>query len=110
VIGFTIHNVTEGFGIVTPLASHGATLRHLLMLGLVAGAPTIIGTWLGVLAYSPVWATLFLAVGAGAVFQVVYELARLPGAGGGTRLVTPIGAVGLIAGLLVMYLTGLLVG
>ena len=110
VVGFTIHNVTEGFGIVTPLASYGATLRHLLLLGLVAGAPTIVGTWLGGLAYSAVWATLFLAVGAGAAFQVVYELARLPGAGGRARLVTPTGAAGLVAGLLVMYLTGLLVG
>ena len=110
VVGFTIHNVTEGFGIVTPLASYGATLRHLLLLGLVAGAPTILGTWLGGLAYSAVWATLFLAVGAGAAFQVVYELARLPGASGRARLVTPTGAAGLVAGLLVMYLTGLFVG
>jgi len=109
VVGFTIQNVTEGFAIVTPIARFGTTLRHLMLLGLAAGAPTIVGTWLGGLAYSALWATLFLAIGAGAVFQVVYELAHLPGRDGRGRLVTPIGAVGLLAGMLLMYLTGLLV-
>jgi zinc transporter ZupT len=109
VIGFTIHNVTEGFGIITPIARTGATLRHLLLLGLAAGAPTIVGTWLGGLAYSDLWATLFLAIGAGAVFQVVYELIRLPSPDGGNRIVSPVGVAGILAGMLIMYLTGLLV-
>ena len=109
VIGFTLHNVTEGFGILTPIARSGTTLRHLLLLGLAAGAPTIVGAWLGGLAYSDLWATLFLAIGAGAVFQVVYELARLPDPEGGSRVVTPVGVVGVLAGMLLMYLTGLLV-
>jgi zinc transporter, ZIP family len=109
VIGFTLHNITEGFGIVTPLARHGATVRQLILLGMVAGAPTILGTWVGGFTYSDVWATLFLAIGAGAVFQVVYELARLTEHDGRTRLVSPVGVAGLLAGLLLMYLTGLLV-
>lgn len=109
VIGFTLHNVTEGFGIVTPLARHGARVPQLLLLGLVAGAPTILGTWVGGFTYSDTWATLFLAVGAGAVFQVVYELSRLTERDGRTRLVSPVGVAGLLTGLLVMYVTGLLV-
>ena len=109
VVGFMLHNVTEGFGILSPLARHGTTLRHLVLLGLLAGAPTIAGTWLGGFAYSEIWATLFLAIGAGAVFQVVRELARLPADHHRSRLVTPAGAAGVIAGMLLMYLTGLLV-
>jgi zinc transporter ZupT len=109
VVGFTLHNVTEGFGILTPLARHGTTLRHLLLLGLAAGAPTIVGTWLGGFAYSDIWATFFLAVGAGAIFQVVYELSRLTGHEGRSRIASPVGAAGVLTGLLLMYLTGLLI-
>jgi zinc transporter, ZIP family len=109
VIGFTLHNLTEGFGIVTPVARYGTTARHLVLLGLLAGAPTILGTWLGGFTYSDVWATLFLAIGAGAIFQVVFELARLPGRAGPNWLASPAGVVGLLAGMAIMYATGLLV-
>lgn len=109
VIGFTIHNTTEGFGIVAPVARHGAALRHLVALGLLAGGPTILGTWLGGFTYSDIWATLFLAIGAGAIFQVVFEIARLPGREGPGWLATPASFVGLLAGMLIMYVTGLLV-
>ena len=109
VVGFTLHNITEGFGILTPIARYGTRLRHLLLLGLAAGAPTIAGTWLGGFAYSDIWATLFLAIGAGAVFQVVYELARLTSRDGHMRIATPLGAAGVLTGMLLMYLTGLLV-
>lgn len=109
VIGFTIQNTTEGFGIVAPMARHGAALRHLAALGLLAGIPTILGTWLGGFTYSDIWATLFLAVGAGAIFQVVFEIARLPGREGPGWLATPASFAGLLAGMLIMYVTGLLV-
>ncbi|MCC7371463.1 MAG: metal transporter [Chloroflexi bacterium] len=109
VVGFTLHNITEGFGILTPIARHGTTLKNLLLLGLAAGGPTILGTWLGGFAYSDLWATLFLAIGAGAVFQVVYELARLTTSKGGSRIATPLGAAGVLTGMLLMYLTGLFV-
>src|SRR5262249_38093806 len=71
VIGFTIHNTTEGFGIISPLARYRTKLTHLLLLGLIAGGPTILGAWLGGFTYSDIWATLFLGIGAGAIFQVV---------------------------------------
>jgi zinc transporter ZupT len=75
IIGFTIHNTTEGLAIVAPLAKSGKLMiRRLVMLGLIAGIPTILGTWIGGFIYSPLASVIFLAVGAGAIFQVVYSL------------------------------------
>ena len=50
VVGFMLHNVTEGIGIVSPLARTRPTIGQLVGLGLLAGGPTIIGAWLGGLA------------------------------------------------------------
>lgn len=108
VIGFTIHNTTEGLAILTPIARDHIRLSTLVLLGLVAGAPTILGAWIGGLSYSPVLATLFLAIGAGAIFQVVYELVKMMA----TDERAPIFGyqiAGFAAGLIVMYLTGLAV-
>lgn len=106
VLGFTIHNTTEGLGIVAPIARDRPAVRTLLALGALAGVPTIVGSWIGGLNYSPVLATLFLAVGAGAIFQVVYELVKLMV---GERPALSYQVAGFAAGLLVMYLTGLFV-
>jgi zinc transporter ZupT len=108
VLGFTIHNTTEGLAIVTPIARERTALATLALLGLVAGAPTIVGAWVGGLSYSPVLATLFLAVGAGAIFQVVYELLKLM-VGEARTPAFGYQVAGFAAGLLVMYLTGLFV-
>ncbi len=108
VVGFTIHNTTEGLGIIAPIARERPSLRTLVVLGALASLPTIAGTWIGGLSYSPVLATLFLAVGAGAIFQVVYELIKI--------MIREEEAAAMIyqlagfaAGLLVMYVTGLFV-
>lgn len=75
IIGFTIHNTTEGLAIVAPLAKSGKLMiRRLIVYGLIAGVPTIIGTWIGGFVYSPLASVIFLAIGAGAIFQVVYSL------------------------------------
>lgn len=108
VVGFMLHNVTEGIGIVSPLARSRPTLRQLAGLGLLAGGPTIIGTWAGGVAYSPVAAVLFLSLGAGAIIQVVWEIGKLVRRETKT-LADPLIAVGFAAGILVMYLTGLAV-
>jgi zinc transporter ZupT len=111
VLGFTIHNTTEGLAIVAPILRSVPPRYHFLLLGLVAGIPTIAGTLLGGFTYSAPLAVLFLAIGAGAIFQVVYEVVRYQ-AQGGTALKTlaaPRNLVGLIVGFLVMYLTGFLV-
>lgn len=108
VLGFTLHNVTEGLGIVTPLARARPTLLQLAGLGLIAGAPTIIGTWSGGLAYSPILAVLFLSIGAGAIVQVVWEISKLLRRDG-KGVSDPLTAIGFAAGVFVMYLTGLAV-
>lgn len=107
VVGFLVHNTTEGLAIVAPLARERVRIRALAGLGLLAGAPTILGAWLGGFGASPLWATLFLAIGAGAVAQVVLQLARMFRRGDG--LTSPLNATGVLLGLVVMYATGLLV-
>jgi zinc transporter ZupT len=108
VLGFLIHNTTEGLGIVAPLAREKPTLLQLGVLGIVAGAPTILGAWVGGFVYSPVWTTLFFAIGAGAIAQVVLLLwRRFIAAGSGS--ITATNAAGLLLGLVIMYATSLLV-
>jgi zinc transporter ZupT len=106
VLGFLLHNTTEGLGIVAPLASERPAFGQLALLGLVAGAPTVMGAWLGGFSYSPLWTTLFFAVGAGAIAQVVLLLGRR--FLNASRM-SALNAAGLMAGLAIMYLTGLLV-
>ncbi len=108
IIGFMLHNVTEGLGIVSPLARANPSLKALLGLGLLAGVPTIVGTWSGGLSYSPTLAVLFLSVGAGAIVQVVWEILKLLRRNS-KDAASPLNGVGFVAGVLVMYLTGLLV-
>jgi zinc transporter ZupT len=109
VIGFLLHNTTEGLGIVAPLADERPGLRTLLLLGALAGLPTVLGAWIGAFSYSPVWTTLFFAVGAGAIVQVVYEIWRLFARRAAGGITSPLNTAGLLAGMAIMYATGLLV-
>ena len=109
VFGFLLHNTTEGLGIVAPLARSRPSYVKLAALGLIAGVPTIFGTWIGGFSYSPMAGALFLAIGAGAIVQVIAVLGRSMGSHGREGLMGPLNAVGLVAGLIVMYATGLFV-
>jgi zinc transporter ZupT len=109
VFGFLLHNTTEGLGIVAPLSRSRPSLARLAILGLIAGVPTILGTWIGGFSYSPTASVLFLAVGAGAIVQVILVLGRSMSSHGREGLKGPLNAAGLVAGLLVMYATGLFV-
>jgi hypothetical protein len=61
--------------IVAPLAKTGKLMiKRLIIMGLIAGVPTIVGTWVGGFIYSPLASVIFLSIGAGAIFQVVYSL------------------------------------
>ena len=112
IVGFMIHNVTEGLGIAAPLAEgrHRTTFLQLLGLALIAGAPTILGTWVGGYASNDMLGVLFFGVAAGAALQVVFEVGRFVArrAPGGLRSGWVIG--GYLTGILVMYITGLFVG
>ena len=112
IIGFTLHNTTEGLAIIAPIARERPSIPALLRLGLIGGLPTIAGAWIGGLVYSPIVAVIFLGLGAGAIAQVVYQIARQM-AGGmriAERFATAPIAAGLFAGFAVMYATGLIVG
>jgi zinc transporter ZupT len=108
VLGFLMHNTTEGLAIVTPLASGRPAIRRLVALGLLAGLPTIAGAWIGGLSYSPVLTTMFFAIGAGAIAQVIWAIGSFF-AQSADGLTSPRNATGFAAGLAVMYLTGLFV-
>lgn len=74
VLGFTLHNLTEGIGIAAPILKHRPPLWTFAGLTLLAGGPAVLGMWLGSLAYSPHWGAVALAIGAGAILQVVVEV------------------------------------
>jgi zinc transporter ZupT len=109
VLGFTVHNLTEGVAIVAPVVHSKFRWHHLLWLGLLAGAPTILGACLGAFTYSEVWSVVFLSVGAGAVFQVVIEITASFVKDSPGTFATAHTVAGFICGLAVMYLTGLFV-
>jgi zinc transporter, ZIP family len=131
IIGFTLHNTTEGLAIVAPLAKTGKLMiKRLLLMGLIAGLPTILGTWVGGFTYSPIAAIVFLSIGAGAIFQVVYTLGRwminstnptntkIKNDDGSVskdiirpKMALPSASIiiGFIVGMLIMYITGLLI-
>jgi zinc transporter ZupT len=107
IVGFTVHNTTEGLAIVAPLAREKPRILQLAALGFIAGAPAILGAWIGGFVVSPLASIVFLAVGAGAVFQVVYAIFKYTAKDG--RLTSGPAVAGIAVGMLVMYLTSLLV-
>ena len=109
VIGFIIQNITEGLGIIAPLARDRPTLRNLLLLGLLGGGPAIIGAWIGGFAPSPVMALFFLAIGTGAIFEVVYELGGLIRKDTARQPMPFMVFSGVTVGMLLLWVTGLLV-
>ncbi len=112
VLGFTLHNITEGVGIAAPIVRKSPGLRHFALLILLAGGPALLGTWIGGFAFNPVWATLFLAVGIGAILQVVWEVGKLlmrSSQQAGESAINWMNLGGMGAGLAIMYLTAVLV-
>jgi ZIP family zinc transporter len=109
VVGFALHNTTEGLAIVAPVArDRAARVGRLALLGLIAGAPAVLGAWIGASAYQPGVAALMFGVGAGAIAQVIVQIAPQVRDGAG-RVLHPLAISGLLTGLVVMYVTGLLV-
>ncbi|MGH2773632.1 MAG: ZIP family metal transporter [Actinomycetota bacterium] len=109
VIGFAIHNTTEGIGIVSVLGRTRTTLVMLAALGLVAGLPTVAGAWAGAFFFSPVLAAVFLTIAAGAIAEVVYDVLSLVRRESPGGLASTPALLGIAAGLAVMYVTGALV-
>jgi zinc transporter ZupT len=112
IVGFMVHNVTEGLGIATPAAEERKPVSRamLALLVLIAGAPTILGAWIGGYAANDWLGVVFFAAAAGAAFEVVVEVGRhiRDRAPGG--LSSPWVMGGFLAGVAIMYATGLLAG
>jgi len=109
VIGFMLHNVTEGPAVVAPVArGERPSLGHFAALGVIAGAPVILGGWIGSLAYSPTIGAFFLAIGVGAILQVDWEIARMVRDAGG-RVASATNLLAFLLGLGIMYVTDLFV-
>ena len=112
------------YDINAPMArSDKVMIRKLIGMGLIAGAPAIAGAWIGGFLYSPIASIIFLSIGAGAIFQVVFSIMswtadnndntddeRLQGKERKkkTWLDTSLIA-GFIVGMVIMYVTSLLV-
>ena len=108
VVGFALHNATEGLAIVAPVSRSEARFGKLAGLGVLAGAPAVLGAWIGASAYDPTLAGLMFGIGAGAIARVIVQIA--PSIRDRTgQLLNPVAAGGALAGLAVMYATGLLV-
>jgi ZIP family zinc transporter len=101
VIGFALHNATEGFGIVGPLTGETTppSWRFLGMLGLIGGAPTFIGTVIGHSWTSENLSVAFFTLAAGSILYVVIELLNVCRTFGTKQLT----AWGLIAGLVLGF-------
>ena len=114
IVGFTLHNTTEGLAIVAPMAKSGGKVRiqKLIVMGLIAGVPTIVGAWIGGFLYSPIAAIIFLAIGAGAIFQVVLSITSWMSSNNSeprkAMLSTSVIA-GFTMGMAIMYVTSLLI-
>ncbi|WP_342598226.1 ZIP family metal transporter [Psychrobacillus sp. FSL H8-0483] len=112
IIGFTLHNITEGIGIAAPLLKIKPRIRDFVLLGLIAGAPAILGTWFGGFIFSPIFGALFLGIGAGAILQVIYVITKMLINEHKKHLeptVSWMNLGGFSLGLLIMYLTAFFV-
>jgi zinc transporter ZupT len=109
VVGFIIQNITEGLGIIAPVVRDRPEIKQLVLLGLLGGGPAVLGAWIGGFAPSPTLAVLFLAVGTGAIFEVVYEILQLIGKDTSREPMPMTVFSGLVSGMLLLWVTGLLI-
>lgn len=109
VIGFILQNITEGLGIIAPVLKDRPALSSLAWMGLIGGGPAVVGAWVGGLSYSQPLAVLFLAIGAGAVFEVVYEIGKLIQRDAAKRPMPLTIFAGITVGMLLLYVTGVFI-
>ncbi|MBM3904213.1 MAG: divalent cation transporter [Thaumarchaeota archaeon] len=108
IVGFTIHNTTEGLAIAAPMARQKPMIAKLTAMGVIAGAPAIFGAWIGGFQYSPISAIIFLSVGAGAIFQVIVAILKWIRQDEQGLLSAPT-AAGIAIGMIIMYVTSILI-
>ncbi|HEX5346763.1 MAG TPA: ZIP family metal transporter [Pseudonocardiaceae bacterium] len=100
VTGFALHNATEGFGIVAPLATEQEqpSWGFLLLLGVIGGGPTVLGTVIGHQFTSDPMSLVFLTLAAGSILYVIIQLVAIALRGGHRSLLYWGVWVGLVAG------------
>ena len=100
VIGFALHNGTEGFGIVAPLTAEQdrPSWRFLLLMGLIGGGPTFVGTAVGRQFTSEAMSVIFLTLAAGSILYVVIQLFGVAHKNGRKELIYWGVLLGLVAG------------
>jgi len=108
IVGFAIHNTTEGFAIAAPMARTKLMIGRLAAMGMIAGVPAIFGAWVGGFIYSPFAAVIFLAIGAGAIFQVIVLIMKWIQNEEG-KLSNSSVLAGIAVGMMIMYVTSILV-
>ena len=109
VVGFIIQNITEGLGIIAPVLRDRPGIGRLALMGLIGGAPAILGAWIGGYSPSPFLAVLFLAIGTGAIFEVIYEIAKLIQKDTAREAMPMTVFSGVLTGMLLLWVTGLLI-
>jgi len=100
VIGFALHNATEGFGICAPLSgdTEMPSWGFLVLMGLIAGGPTFVGTAVGQAWVNEALSVAFLALAAGSILYVVIELLNVLRGAGSKAMVTWGILLGLVLG------------
>ena len=109
VVGFIIQNITEGLGIIAPILKDKPSIRTLAWLGLIGGAPAIIGAWIGGFTPSPFLAVFFLAIGTGAIFQVAVEIWKMIQKDNEKQPTPGFIFSGVLVGMLMLWVTGLMI-
>lgn len=103
VAGFALHNGTEGFGIVGAAGKTSVPWIDVLLLGLIAGGPTCLGTVLSGQELSSYFTISFYTVAAGSLLYVILSLTAL--AYTATRRMSV--AAGIFCGIALMYVTAM---
>ena len=107
IVGFGAHNTTEGFGIAGPLAGliNKPKIRFLVLVGLIGGGPTFVGTLIGSWWISDLAYILFLSIAGGALIYVSMLMYN-----SGRKLTTnSIMMIGIFVGLFAGFMTDLLI-
>jgi len=107
VVGFALHNATEGFGIVAPLAAEDdrPSWAFLLMMGVIGGGPTFLGTVVGRQFTSDAVSVVFLTLAAGSILYVIVQLLGVAHRAGRQELLH----WGLLVGLAAGFITDMVV-
>jgi ZIP family zinc transporter len=74
IVGFALHNATEGFGIIGPLGDVRPSWRWLGLAGLIGGGPVFLGSVVGYNVTSEPLELGFYALAGGAILYVIGEV------------------------------------